>query len=152
VSSALRVCATGLWTGFFPIAPGTAGSLLAVALVPWLPLAPLGMGALLLLGAAFLVGIPASARAEKEFGEDGGPIVVDEVVGQWIALAGLAPSPIALVAGFVLFRLFDILKPFPARSLERVGGGLGVMLDDVVAGLYAAVALRLVLRAVPLAG
>jgi len=148
----LRVWATGFWTGFFPVAPGTAGSLLGVALYPWVPLGTLGPGAFLFLAAAALLGVAAAGRAEREFGEDGGPIVVDEIVGQWIALAGLAPTPFVLVAGFLLFRLFDILKPFPARRLERVGGGAGVMLDDVAAGLWAAIVLRLVLRAWPVGG
>jgi phosphatidylglycerophosphatase A len=149
---ALRVYATGLWTGFFPIAPGTAGSLLAVALYPWMPLQPLGTVAVLFLVAATLLGIPASSRAEREFGKDGGPIVVDEVVGQWITLAGLAPTPLVLIAGFLLFRAFDIFKPFPARRFERIGGGTGVMLDDVVAGVYAAIVLRILLRVLPVGG
>jgi phosphatidylglycerophosphatase A len=146
------VYATGLWTGFFPIAPGTAGSLLAVALYPWMPLQPLGTVAVLFLVAATLLGIPASSRAEREFGKDGGPIVVDEVVGQWITLAGLAPTPLVLIAGFLLFRAFDIFKPFPARRFERIGGGTGVMLDDVVAGVYAAIVLRILLRVLPVGG
>ena len=149
MNAVLRVYATGLWTGFFPVAPGTAGSLLAVALFPWMPLSVPGPVAVLFLVAVTLLGIPASARAEREFGKDGGPIVIDEIAGQWIALAGLAPTPAVLVGGFLLFRLFDIVKPFPARRLERLGGGTGVMLDDVVAGVYAAVALRILLRFLP---
>jgi phosphatidylglycerophosphatase A len=98
------------------------------------------------------IGVPASGAAEKEFGEDGGPIVIDEVVGQWITLAGLVPTPFVLILGFLLFRLFDIFKPFPARRLERLGGGVGVMLDDVVAGVYAAIVLRLLLHWLPVGG
>jgi phosphatidylglycerophosphatase A len=155
---ALRVYATGLWTGFFPIAPGTAGSLLAVALYGAVPALPLGsdghfgLGPVLFLLVVAAIGVPASGAAEKEFGEDGGPIVIDEVVGQWITLAGLVPTPFVLILGFLLFRLFDIFKPFPARRLERLGGGVGVMLDDVVAGVYSAIVLRLLLHWLPVGG
>jgi phosphatidylglycerophosphatase A len=147
----MRVIATGLWTGFFPVASGTAGSLLGVALYACVPVLPLGQdGHFGAVTAAFLlivtgIGVRASRRAEEEFGEDGGPIVIDEVVGQWITLAGLVPSALTLVAGFVLFRIMDVLKPFPARRLESLPLGWGVMADDVVAGIYAAIALRLLL-------
>jgi phosphatidylglycerophosphatase A len=151
LNALLRVIATGLWTGFFPVASGTAGSLLGVALYACVPALPLGQdGHFGAVTVAFLVivtgiGVPASRRAEEEFDEDGGPIVIDEVVGQWITLAGLVPSAFPLVAGFVLFRIMDILKPFPARRLESLPLGWGVMADDVVAGVYAAIALRLLL-------
>lgn len=151
MNALLRLIATGFWTGFFPVASGTAGSLLGVALYACVPALPLGQeGRLGLATVAFLafvtlVGVPASRRAEEEFGEDGGPIVIDEVVGQWITLAGLVPSALTLVLGFVLFRVMDVLKPFPARRLESLPVGWGVMADDVVAGVYAAIALRLVL-------
>lgn len=151
----LRVWATGFWTGFFPIAPGTAGSLLAIAAYCWLPWLPLGSdGHIGLATVAFLLlatatGIWASTPAEKEFGEDGGPIVVDEMVGQWITVVGLIPTPAVAVLGFLLFRIFDIFKPFPADSSQKLPGGWGVLFDDVIAGIYAAVALRLILRFLP---
>jgi len=89
------------------------------------------------LGAA-LIGIPAGSIVERESGrEDPGHVVIDEVAGQWIALA-VCPVEIrhALLA-FALFRFFDIVKPWPARQLERLHGGLGIMMDDVAAGIYA---------------
>ncbi len=91
--------------------------------------------------AAILIGIPAGSIVERESGrEDPGQVVIDEVAGQWIALA-VCPVEIrhALLA-FALFRLFDIVKPWPARQLERLHGGLGIMMDDVAAGMYALVA------------
>jgi len=91
--------------------------------------------------AAILVGIPAGSVVERESGrEDPGQVVIDEVAGQWITLA-VCPVEIrhALLA-FALFRLFDIVKPWPARQLERLHGGLGIMMDDVAAGMYALVA------------
>ncbi len=147
----LRVYATGLWTGFFPVASGTAGSLLGLALWLWVPWLPLGQdGALLVpilfLTALTLIGVPASKWGEEEFGEDGSPIVIDEVIGMWITVIGLAPTPFIAIVGFLLFRAFDIVKPFPAGRSQAWGGGWGVMMDDVFAGIYAAIVLRLLLQ------
>lgn len=146
--TALRWIATGFGSGFFPWAPGTAGSLVGLALWVAVPALPLEGGAWtwVFLAAMFALGVAASGPAEKEFGEDGGPIVFDEIVGQWIAVAGLAVTPLTAIAGFVLFRVFDIVKPFPAGRSQSWGGGLGVMADDVFAGIWAALVLRLLLR------
>lgn len=152
--SALRWVATGFGSGFFPIAPGTAGSLVGLAAWCAFPGLPLhgGPGMFVFLAAALLIGILASGPAEREFGKDGGPIVVDEVVGQWIAVAGLPMTPFTAVSGFVLFRVFDVLKPFPAGRSQSWGGGLGVMADDVFAGLWAQLALRALLYATGASG
>ena len=72
-------------------------------------------------------------------------MVIDEIVGIWISLAGIAPGVVTFIAAFIFFRLFDVLKPEPARSLERLPGGWGIMLDDVVAGIYANAATRALL-------
>jgi phosphatidylglycerophosphatase A len=139
--------ATGAGAGYGPVAPGTWGSAVGVAL--YLPLSAAGTAAyaagLVLLLAA---GIWAAEQAERAFGKDDGRIVIDEVVGQLIALAPLLAdperlrSPFWLVTGFVAFRVFDVWKPGPARWAERrFSGGLGVMLDDVVAGGFAALLL-----------
>ncbi|NNE42772.1 MAG: phosphatidylglycerophosphatase A [Gemmatimonadetes bacterium] len=155
MNAVLRFWATGFGSGFFPFASGTAGTLVAVAIYCWVPLLPLGsdgrlgwetVATLVVLTAT---GILASQRAEREFGEDGSPIVVDEMVGLWITVAGLVPTPSVVIGGFLLFRFFDIFKPFPARQLESLHGGTGVMLDDVVAGIYGAITLRLILHFVP---
>jgi phosphatidylglycerophosphatase A len=143
-----RWVATGFGSGFFPIAPGTAGSLVGLAAWCAWPALPLhgGIWMLVFLAATLSIGILASGASEREFGKDGGPIVVDEIVGQWIAVAGLAPTPFTAVAGFVLFRVFDVFKPFPAGRSQSWGGGLGVMADDVFAGLWAQLALRWLLH------
>jgi phosphatidylglycerophosphatase A len=136
--------------GRLPGAPGTWGSAAALLFAPWLftPL-PLGwrLGA---LACILALGAWAAARAEDVLGqEDPGCVVVDELLGQWTAFApfhlsaGLtgwtATTPWELLGLFALFRFFDILKPWPIRAVERnVPGGLGVMLDDLVAGLFAA--------------
>lgn len=136
--------ATGFGSGLVPIAPGTFGSLAAV--LPWLLLRELPLpwlGAAILAG--FVLGIVASAWAVRRLGrDDPGCVVVDEWVGLWIALSAAPPAWPWLVAGFVLFRVFDIAKPWPVGWLEkRFVGGLGVMLDDVAAGGMAALVLLL---------
>jgi len=136
--------ATCAGTGYFPIAPGTAGSAVGIALVaglgriPW-P-APWTAAALLLVaGCLFGLGVRTAGEAEKFFGRvDPGQVVIDEVVGQIVTFLGHPhPSWKLLIAGFVLFRIFDIIKPFPGRRAEHAPGGWGIMLDDVVAGVYA---------------
>jgi phosphatidylglycerophosphatase A len=91
--------------------------------------------------AVTVIGVPAASIVERETGrEDPGHVVIDEVAGQWFALV-LCPFDIGhVVLAFALFRLFDIVKPWPARQLERLHGGLGIMMDDVAAGIYALVA------------
>jgi phosphatidylglycerophosphatase A len=95
-----------------------------------------------------IVAVPAASSAEREFGHDGGPIVVDEIVGQWIAIAGLPATPLSLGAAFFFFRAFDVLKPFPAGRSQKLPGGWGVLADDVFAGIYAAIATRVLIAAI----
>ena len=126
-----------------PVAPGTAGALVGVAL--HVPLAALGPWLYLLAVVVLLaLGVRAADAAERFYGgKDDGRIVIDEVVGQLLALAPLAlpgvrSSWFPVVTGFVAFRVFDVWKPAPARRAERLRGGAGVMLDDIVAGVLAA--------------
>ena len=139
--------ALGFGSGLVPCAPGTAGSL--AALLPWLVLRQLPWPIYLVsLALAFALGVWACERAGRRIGvHDPGAFVFDEFVGQWIALIPALLAPWwAVAAGFVLFRLFDIAKPWPVRWADRhVGGGLGMMLDDVLAGALAALALALLL-------
>jgi len=140
--------ATGLGAGYFPVAPGTAGSAVGLALViafRQISLKPLGLAVSLaaLAGVLFTAGIWSAEKAEKEFGRvDPGQVVIDEVVGQIITFVATPRVNWAgLIAGFILFRAFDIVKPFPARRAERFPGGWGIMVDDVVAGLYSLIVL-----------
>jgi phosphatidylglycerophosphatase A len=141
------VIASWFGVGHLPWAPGTWGSLAALPFawaIAWL----FGPRALLLASLVlFLVGWWAAARVARVSAvEDPGSIVVDEVVGQWLTLVVTPPDATAYVAGFLLFRLLDIVKPWPARWIDQhVGGGIGVMADDIVAGFYAATALLLFL-------
>lgn len=121
--------------GYLPVAPGTAGSLLALGVLWVLSLPPLGL-ALLLLGVV-AVGGWASSRAERLIGQkDPSPVVVDEVAGMVLSVLALPRQLVPFLAAFFLFRVLDILKPFPARQSQALSGGLGVMLDDLVAGAY----------------
>lgn len=127
-------------------APGTIGSILAVALAPLLFLSLGWTGRLAVLAGLFVIGGWAAGKAEAHFGrKDPGAVIIDEVLGQWLTLAPFAVLGLwELVAGLAFFRLFDIVKPWPVRASERwLPGGFGVMIDDILAGVYAAAALWL---------
>ena len=135
---------TFLGAGLLKPGPGTWGS--AAAALLWLAagmglrLAPAPLAWLTLAAAlgVIAIGIPAATRVEQESGrEDPGHVVIDEVAGQWIALIHSRVDLSHLLAGFLFFRLFDIVKPWPARQLEGLPAGWGIMLDDVAAGVYA---------------
>ena len=131
--------------------PGTWGSLAALGLwraaAPLMPPAWRAPAAVIAAAAALAAGIPAATRVARESGDaDPSYVVIDEVCGQWIALAGAPLTWKSQIAAFVLFRAFDILKPPPLRKLERIPGGAGVMLDDVGAGVYALLLMQLLLR------
>jgi phosphatidylglycerophosphatase A len=143
--------ATWFGCGLFPIAPGTVGALggLAIAIFVehhhhW---GPLGWGLFAL--ATTPIGIWAADRYSRSLGKkDPGPVVVDEVLGQWLTLAGATRLDTWQVwlAAFLLFRLFDIVKPFPVRRLEAIPGGAGIVIDDLGAGVYGAFTLFVLVR------
>ena len=145
------VIATAGGAGFAPKAPGTAGSIVGVLIYLLIEATQISAYYPHVIIFAFIVGIWASSRVERLWGHDSSRIVIDEVVGQMITFLGIAAGRYQLSAfhiflGFGLFRLFDIVKPFPIRHLERLKGGLGVVADDVGAGLYALVVLTLVVQ------
>jgi len=145
-TSAAGILATFFGLGLFPLAPGTAGSLVAALFYKGALHALAWPLYLLLVAVLFSVGAGAAARHAAELGRpDPGRIVVDEVCGQLIACAFLPASWISVAVAFVLFRFFDIIKPWPIRKLEGLPGGWGIMADDVGAGLAAAALGRLVL-------
>ena len=131
------------YIGFAPVAPGTVGSVAGVALfylvratgVPW------AQGALIV--ALFAAGVWAAAVTERALGRtDPGPVVIDEVVGVLITLAWIPVTPLGALAGFLIFRVLDVVKPWPARQFESLHGGLGVMADDAMAAVYGHLLLR----------
>ena len=145
--------ATGAYSGFSPVAPGTAGSVVGLALV-WLVTGPLWAYSppltLAIFAVAFAIGCWISGRAEVIFDQHDSPkIVLDEVLGMAATMFGNPITVPWMLAGFVLFRLFDIVKPFPAGLIDRrVGGGTGVMLDDLAAAIYANIVLQILWRVI----
>ena len=122
--------------GWAPVAPGTVAS--AVTIVALWLLALSRAQLIVAFVVVTLIGIWAAEHAERALGtKDPGAIVIDEVAGMTLSVAPFALTPAVLVVGFVLFRLFDVTKPFPAGASQRITGGVGVMVDDLIAGLYA---------------
>lgn len=140
------------WTGFFPIAPATVASF-AFAVLWWLGWTWLGPVPpwlhLVLLTAVTAVGVPIAGRLERIHGEDPSLVVIDEVAGMLVTYLGLAGGPAVWLIGFLWFRFFDILKPLGVRRLEKLGGGLGIMADDLGAGVLACAASHLTLLVWP---
>lgn len=150
---ALSIATVGV--GYFPLAPGTWGSLVGVGIFLLLARAIAGNAlvatVLVSIVAVTLAGTWAATRTEQLSGrKDPGKVVVDEVAGQLIALFPLTLftrwSTLAVIVSFILFRFFDIVKPYPANKLQELNGGAGVMLDDLVAGVYAAVIVSIMLK------
>jgi phosphatidylglycerophosphatase A len=147
LANPVHLLAFGLGSGCSPKAPGTFGTLMAVAL--YLPLARLELGwYLAVVVAASLAGIWICGRTSRDLGvHDHGGIVWDEFVGFWLTMLAAPPGWAWILAGFLLFRLFDIWKPWPIGWLDRrVAGGLGIMLDDLLAGLFALAVLQAAAR------
>ena len=134
---------SGFYTGYFPIASGTVGSLAAIViyLIP-------GFENLFIIISAILIfmvyGIFIGTKFEAQYGKDPSECTIDEVVGTWISLLALPKTLWVIVATFFLWRILDIIKPPPARNLERLNGGLGIMIDDVISGFYTLIIMHLV--------
>lgn len=134
--------ATAGGAGFVPVAPGTAGSLLAALLLWLIPFSNFSLG--VSLGCVTLVGIWAGERIERLYGrKDPGVIVIDEVAGMMLSVLALPRTPLVLVMAFLCFRVLDIVKPYPARQSQALSGGLGVVVDDLIAGAYTLLLLSL---------
>jgi phosphatidylglycerophosphatase A len=137
----VRFIGTFGYTGFFPVAPATFASgvfALIYAFVPggeWL-VHPV------VCALTLVISIPVSTRLEKEYGHDPGCVVIDEVVGMQVALVWAGGvSVLGVAAVFFLFRVFDIAKPFPAHRSQRLPGGWGIVIDDLIAGVYTRIAI-----------
>jgi phosphatidylglycerophosphatase A len=143
MNKVLKYIATLGFIGYLPIAPGTWGTATGLVFVMLMEPSATSYAVLIVLG--FLLGTAASTAAEKVIGRpDSGHIIIDEVVGFFVSVIFVPQTYGYLVAAFFLFRFFDILKPFPIRQAERkVKGGLGVMADDVLAGIYTNVILQI---------
>jgi phosphatidylglycerophosphatase A len=140
----IKLGCTFFSAGYFPVAPGTFASLITLAII-WFLIPPL-FYILLPVGIGLLfLSVWLATRGEEFFGKDGSPIVIDEVAGMVISLVFVSKDVRSFAGAFLLFRLFDIIKPPPARSMEKLKGGWGVTLDDVIAGIYTNLSLHLIL-------
>ena len=130
-----KLIGSGFYSGYFPVASGTAASIVALGiyLIPGFENPAL----LLFLISFFLViGIQVGNKFEGVYGKDPKQCTIDEFVGTWISLLFIPKKALFIIIAFIIWRAMDILKPFPARQIEKLKGGLGIMLDDVIAGIY----------------
>ena len=137
-----KLIGSGFYTGYVPIASGTFGSLVAIVIyiIPGFERLEIIIPAIILL---FFYGLFVSSKFEKVYGKDPSQCTVDEVVGTWIALIALPKSFLIVFTTFLIWRVLDIIKPFPARTSEKLPGGFGIMIDDVISGFYTSVIVHL---------
>ena len=143
----VRLTATGLGIGHVPFAPGTAGTLIGIPIFLIFSKMPWHIHLLSILALSFLA-VYVSGEAEKIFNKKDAPcIVIDEIVGFQFTMFLITPTPLHIISGFIAFRIFDIVKPFPIRLCERkIPGGWGVVADDIMAGIYGNIVLVLLIR------
>lgn len=142
--------ATVVYCGYFPFAPGTVGSAAGLVVYAGVASTHSRIVEALVIAVVFAIGTWSATHAERFFGAiDPGPVVIDEVLGQLITLAFIPVGWSGAAAGFFLFRIYDVIKPYPANRLEAVHGGFGVMADDAMAGVYANLTLRLLIWLLP---
>lgn len=140
----VKAFASALFSGYSPIASGTIGSAVGLAFyfIPGFELPYVIMPASVIV---LLAGIKSADAMEAYYGHDPAEVTIDEVLGMWMSLFLLPKSILVAAAAFILFRIFDVIKPFPARKLDRLKGGAVIMFDDVVAALYSNVAMQALL-------
>ena len=144
------LCATCAYLGYVPIAPGTFGS--ALGLLLFWTIRSTGSAGIeaTVMAVLFAVGVWSGTVAERHFrGVDPGPVVIDEVFGMLVTLAFLPVSMTGAIVGFFVFRLLDIVKPWPARQFEALHGGLGIMADDGMAAIYGNLLMRALIVIAP---
>lgn len=146
---------SGFGSGYSPKAPGTAGSLLALIPIYFiLQISPI-WGILLFVAITSMLTLWVSATCEEVWGEDPGILVMDEFAGQGLTFLSIAlttnltPNLIVLSSGFLLFRVFDIWKPLGINSVQKIGAGMGILLDDLIAGFYAFICLKTLIFVIP---
>ena len=144
------LCATCAYLGYVPIAPGTFGSALGLALFSAIRSTGLASVEAAAMAVVFVVGMWSGTVAERHFrGVDPGPVVIDEVFGMLVTLAFLPVSMTGAIVGFFVFRLLDIVKPWPARRFETLHGGLGIMAADGMAAVYGNLLMRALVTVAP---
>ncbi|MEN3039205.1 MAG: phosphatidylglycerophosphatase A [Candidatus Kryptonium sp.] len=142
ISPFSKFIATGFFSGYSPIAPGTAGSVIAILIYWFLINSSIH---LLILSVLFLIiGIFTSAEFERKNGHDPSVVVIDEMVGMWVSLLFVEKKFSNVLIAFLIFRAMDIIKPPPARKFDRMNGGIGIMMDDVIAGIYTNILMQII--------
>lgn len=141
--------ATAAYVGFVPIAPGTFGSAVGLLIYAATRSADTAMAEAAVLMAVLIAGVWSADRVERELGKDPGAVVVDEVAGMLVTIAFLDVSVTGAIVAFLIFRVLDVIKPYPAGRLEHLHGGPGIMLDDVMAGVYGNLAMRALIALFP---
>ena len=134
--------ATVGYVGFIPIAPGTFGSAVGLVIYAGIRASESWLLEGVVLGLALVVGIWSADRVERQLGKDPGAVVIDEVLGMLVTLAFLDVNVVGGIVGFFLFRVLDVVKPPPAARLEHLHGGPGIMFDDLMAGIYGQIIMR----------
>lgn len=137
-----KIIGSGFYTGFIPKASGTFASALAfvIFLIPGFENPTFLM---LLISMSIVIGVKIADKFESEYGKDPHQFTLDEFIGSWITLLFIPKKIWFLIPAFILWRLFDIYKPFPAKNVELIKGGWGVILDDVVSGIYSFIIIQL---------
>jgi len=145
------IISTLFGTGYFPFAPGTAGTLFAVAVYLLLPESLFTQILLFLplLVLLTLISVPITGIAEKKLGKDDGKIVLDEFAGFFFGMILIPKKLVLVLFAFILFRIFDIFKPEPVNRLQKLKSGWGIMADDVMAGIYTNLSLQIIIRIFP---
>lgn len=145
MKTVIKMIASGLYLGYSPLAPGTVGSILGVLIFLQLHNFPLLYVCVCLL--LILMGFLTSGRAEAIYKEkDSRKIVIDEIAGMCIVYLGMQARLWIIVTGFLIYRIFDVIKPPPAKSVEKMPGSAGIMLDDIICAIYANIILQVLTR------
>ena len=139
-----RLLGSGFFSGYIPIAPGTFGSLVALAiyLIPGFENPTI---LLTLISLFSIIGIYTGNKFEKVYGKDPAQCTIDEMVGMWITLLFIPKYIWYILFAFIIWRILDIIKPFPANIFEKINGGWGIMLDDIMAGLYSLILVHIII-------
>ncbi len=140
-----RIIGSGLFSGYIPFAPGTFGSIVALSiyLIPGMENPTI---LLVLISLFSVIGIPIGTKFEALYGKDPKQCTIDEMVGMWITLLFIPKKIWFIILAFIIWRVLDIVKPFPANIAEKLEGGLGIMLDDIIAAIYALVISHIIIN------
>jgi phosphatidylglycerophosphatase A len=140
-----KIVGSALFTGYIPFASGTFGSLVAIVIyfIPGFEKLFVIIPAIIIL---FIYGVYVSFKFENIYGKDPGECTVDEVVGTWVALVALPKTILISLTSFLIWRALDIIKPFPAKTSENLKGGWGIMIDDVISGIYTLIIVQVIVH------